>query len=56
MGTSWRVFMICTIKPIADVLAGALRDLGHEPVALLAPRRAECDEQTTTPSARTMSR
>jgi methionyl-tRNA formyltransferase len=42
---SWRVFMICTIKPIADALAGALRDLGHEPVALLAPRRGDGDEQ-----------
>lgn len=36
--------MVCTIKPIADALAGALRGLGHEPVALLAPRRAEGDE------------
>jgi len=45
MAESWRVFMICTIKPIADALSGALRDLGHEPVALLAPRRAEGDEQ-----------
>jgi methionyl-tRNA formyltransferase len=45
MAESWRVFMICGIKPIADALSGALRDLGHEPVALLAPRRAEGDEQ-----------
>ena len=40
MAESWRVCMICTIRPIADVLAGALRELGHEPVALVAPRRA----------------
>jgi methionyl-tRNA formyltransferase len=45
MSESWRVFMVCTIKPIADALSGALRDLGHEPVAVLAARRAEGDEQ-----------
>jgi methionyl-tRNA formyltransferase len=45
MSESWRVFMICTIKPIADALSGALRDLGHEPVAVLAARRGEGDEQ-----------
>ena len=39
MPESWRVVMICTVKPIADALAAGLRDLGHEPVALLAPRR-----------------
>jgi len=44
MAESWRVFMISTIKPIADTLSGALRDLGHEPVAVLAARRAEGDE------------
>ena len=45
MADSWRVCMICTIKPIADALADALRELGHEPVALIAPRRPEPDEQ-----------
>ena len=40
MAESWRVCMICTIGPIAHVLAGALRELGHEPVALVAPRPA----------------
>jgi methionyl-tRNA formyltransferase len=44
MAESWRVFMICSIKPIADALSGALRELGHEPVALLAARRAQGDE------------
>lgn len=39
MAESWRIVGICTIKPIADALFGALRELGHEPVALLAPRR-----------------
>ena len=38
MAESWRVCMICTIRPIAHVLAGALREQGHEPVALVAPR------------------
>jgi methionyl-tRNA formyltransferase len=37
---SWRVVAICSVKPLADALVGKLRDLGHEPVALLAPRRA----------------
>ena len=41
MAESWRVFVICTIKPIADVLVGKLRELGHEPVAILAARRDE---------------
>jgi methionyl-tRNA formyltransferase len=45
MAESWRVFMVCTIKPIADALSRALRDLGHEPVAVLAARRPEGDEQ-----------
>lgn len=44
MADPWRVIMICTIKPIADALSGALRDLGHEPVALLAARRPEGEE------------
>jgi methionyl-tRNA formyltransferase len=39
MPESLRIFVICSIKPLADSLVGALRDLGHEPVALLAPRR-----------------
>jgi len=37
--------MICSIKPIADALAGKLRELGHEPVALLGPRRPPDDDQ-----------
>ena len=45
MPSGWRVCMICTIKPIADGLAASLRELGHEPVALIAPRRAEGDLQ-----------
>jgi methionyl-tRNA formyltransferase len=42
---SWRIVAICTIRPIADALVGALRDLGHEPVALLAPRREDEQEE-----------
>ena len=38
-GDSLRVVAICGIKPIADTLIDALRELGHEPVALLTPRR-----------------
>jgi methionyl-tRNA formyltransferase len=35
---SLRIVVICTIRPIADALVGTLRDLGHDPVAVLAPR------------------
>lgn len=55
MAESWRVFMICGIKPIADALSGALRDLGHEPVALLAARRAEDAEPPPPPLQLTAS-
>lgn len=44
MAERWRVLMICTIQPIANALAGALHDLGHEPVAVLAARREQGDE------------
>ena len=43
--------MICAIKPLADALAGTLRELGHEPVAVLAPRRAGQDEPPPIPRA-----
>jgi methionyl-tRNA formyltransferase len=43
MDEPWRVFMICSIRPIAELLALGLRDLGHEPVALLTPRRPDED-------------
>ncbi len=39
MSESWRIVVVCSIKPAADVLIGSLRELGHDPVALLAPRR-----------------
>ena len=39
MAESWRVVAICSIEPLADSLIDALRELGHDPVALLAPRR-----------------
>ena len=37
--------MICSIRPIAEALAGGLRELGHEPMALLAPRRPADEPQ-----------
>lgn len=40
-GDSLRVVTICGVKPLADALIGALRDLSHEPVALLTPRRTD---------------
>ena len=36
--SGWRVVVICTVRPLAEDLIGKLRALGHEPVALLAPR------------------
>jgi methionyl-tRNA formyltransferase len=45
MAENWRIVTICTIRTIAIALVGELRDLGHDPVALLAPRReTEQDE------------
>lgn len=41
MADSWRIVAICSIRPIAEALIGRLREFGHEPVALLAPRRAD---------------
>ncbi len=38
MAVGWRIVVICTVKPLADGLVGRLRELGHDPVALLAPR------------------
>ena len=45
MPESLRVFAICSIKPLAVTLIGALCDLGHVPVALLAPRRDDGRER-----------
>ena len=39
MAESWRVVTICSIAPLAHSLIDAVRELGHDPVALLAPRR-----------------
>ena len=39
MPESLSVVVICSIKPIADLLVGTLRGLGHEPLAVLGPRR-----------------
>lgn len=35
----WRIAIITSIAPIANAFAGTLRELGHEPVAVLSPRR-----------------
>ena len=39
MPERWRIGEVCTIRPPAEALTAALRELGHDPVALLAPRR-----------------
>jgi methionyl-tRNA formyltransferase len=36
---SLRIVTICSIAPIAHALVGALCELGHDPVAILGPRR-----------------
>ena len=36
---AWRVAIITTVAPIAQAFVNAVRELGHEPVAVLAPRR-----------------
>ena len=41
----WRVFVVCTVRPVAEVLVEKLRELGHEPVAILGPRRGDGVEQ-----------
>lgn len=45
MTESWRVFMVCSVRPLADALATTLRELGHEPVAVLGPRRPGDEQQ-----------
>jgi methionyl-tRNA formyltransferase len=35
----WRVAIITSVAPIAHAFADAVRDAGHEPVAVLTPRR-----------------
>ena len=39
MTDSWRTVMICSIRPMAHGLVDRMRELGHEPVAILGPRR-----------------
>lgn len=41
MPESLRIVTICSIAPLAHALVGTLRELGHEPVAVLGPRRDE---------------
>jgi methionyl-tRNA formyltransferase len=36
----WRVVLISTVAPVVGALAEQLRELGHEPVAVLSARRA----------------
>ncbi len=47
MPESLRIVAICSVAPLADALVAALRALGHEPVAVLAPRR---DDDREMPS------
>jgi methionyl-tRNA formyltransferase len=39
--TSWRVALITTVPPVAETMSTALRELGHEPVAVITARRKE---------------
>lgn len=36
----WRVALISTVTPVAELLVAALRELGHEPVAVISARRS----------------
>jgi methionyl-tRNA formyltransferase len=38
---SWRIAVISTVPPIAGYLVQALRELGHEPIAIISARREE---------------
>ena len=46
MPESLRIVTICSIAPLAHALVGTLRELGHEPVAVLGPRREEGREMS----------
>jgi methionyl-tRNA formyltransferase len=35
----WRIALITTVTPVAGILTNALRELGHEPVAVISARR-----------------
>src|SRR5690349_4671561 len=37
--TGWRIALITSVAPIAVAMTETLRELGHEPVAVLTPRR-----------------
>lgn len=39
MPAPWRIALITTVTPIAEVLTDALRQMGHEPVAVIGARR-----------------
>jgi len=38
---SWRVALITTVPPVAAFMTAALRELGHDPVAIITARRKE---------------
>jgi len=35
----WRITLITTVPPVAAALDAALRELGHDPVAVVSARR-----------------
>lgn len=39
--SGWRVVLITSVAPLAQYLVATVRELGHEPVAILAPRRKQ---------------
>jgi methionyl-tRNA formyltransferase len=41
MPESWRIALITTVPPVAEFMVPALRELGHEPVAVISARRTE---------------
>jgi hypothetical protein len=38
-GERWRIALITTVPPLAEILVSTLRHLGHDPVAVISARR-----------------
>jgi len=47
MAAAWRVAIICVVPQIARIYAPLLRELGHEPVCVITPRRMRAGAPVT---------
>src|SRR6188508_556681 len=50
MAEQLRVVVVCRIQPLAEMLIGNVRELGHDVVALLTPRRKQPQEDSIVPA------